>query len=265
MNVPGLPLFTHLSPEAAAVQVFCDVFELAFGPVGLGDPADDELFGDVGAEGFLGPTAVGLFERGEFGGGDMAGLAENGMAIGKGVEAIQAVGNVATKEVVIEEFSDLFAGAVADFFAFPFGDGKHDGEDEAPDVALGGDGFAAEVHDMKADAVLVAKFEGADAIADVAAQAIELGDNQMVNAAGGEAVHQEASTIAIADGNGPGGIGVGKDMLGGDGEFFEAGIFDGAFFLEFEGIVLFIGGNAAIDGGARHCGLRIADWGIHTV
>lgn len=259
-DIPDLPFPPQLSPDAAAIQVICDVFAFDFIAKGVVDFADDGLFGGVVEEGFDGASAVLLFEEGELGGRQRFGAGDF-EAIRKLIEAVPAVGDVAGEFVVVEEFAHLFAGAVADFFAFPFGDGKHDGEDEAADMALGGDGFAAEIDDVKADAVLVAVFKGTDAVADVAAEAVEFGDDEVLNVAGGETVHEEFAAVALANGDGAGGVGVAKDEMGTDGEEvgFEFGVFEGAAFLEFEGVVLFVGGDAAIDGGGLHRWLTIGD------
>ena len=248
-----LPVASQFSLESALVQVVGNVLALAAVLHGLIHPEDDGLLGWVVHELFDGPAAMELFQGGEVGGGDGLGLDEL-KAIGELIMTVLAVRNVAGELVLLEQAAHLLGGAVTDLGAFPFGHGQQHGEDHAADVALGGDGLAAEVHDVQGDVVLLAEFQDADAVADVASQAVELGDDEMFHAASAEPVHQQASAVAFQDRDAAGGVGIGKDEGVFHDEAFHAGVIEDAAFLEFQGIVLLVGGDTAIDGG---------EFGIH--
>jgi hypothetical protein len=246
--------FAVLGGDAGVIADLADLMESAAVVAKVFHLADEDLLAGVGNQ-FLGeggPGRVGFERDGT----------EAGGTIGKGVTAIVAKGDVAGQLMALEEGAHLLGGAVSDFFNFPFGDGEKDGEDEAAEVALGGDGLAAEIDNVEGDAMVFEEFEDGEGIADVAAQAVEFGDDQVFDIAKLEAVEESTAAGAFAHGDAPGGIVIAEVEVVGRGEAFELEVLGAAVLLEFEGIILLVGGDAAVDGSGFRFGGVHSGWSL---
>jgi hypothetical protein len=249
-DVAALPGgFGGFGGDGACVEVVSDGFEaVAGGAQGLHE--EDGL--DLGVV----VDEVVLLLAG-FGGG--AGDGQAGFAVGDGAGA----------EVFAAHVFHGVGGAFANGFAFPLGHGAEDGEDEFALDAGGGEVFAAAIGDVEGDAEVVELFVGVEEKGGGAVEAIEFGDDEVGDGvADGSLVLDEVEELASARALVEwffGGFGVLKCELGGEGEVFVGDVALGALELGFEGVFLFVGGDAGVEGGGGGRGFHIADFRLQIV
>jgi len=264
---PGLAL---LGPGAAVVHGGGDggvahgdrgeaVNGLGGGGAQIGHELDEFLLGVVAIQLLAGDGAVVLDKRRQLGGAQCFGAGMGG-AIGKRILAVEAEWHVAGQLAGVELVVHALLGAIADLAQLPLGDGEQHGDDELAHVPLGGHGIAAKVSDVEDDPVFFAVFQHAQGIADIAAEAVDFGDDKVFDVTQPQPVHERAAAVTFGHGDAAAGVRIGKGQPFTDGQTLEGGVVIDALLLQGERSVLMIGGDAAIDGG--EVGL---DNGGHTV
>ena len=198
-DVAGLPTAIELGEDAPAVQLFGDALQLP--------PADPPGF-DLSEGCLLGEVVHQQLADGGAGqlrGGQRAG-AELGAAIGKGVEAIVAEGDVAGELALVELVAHDGAGPIADEVALILGDAGLDLKEQL--VLRGAREGAAFTGEVGGDAQLPDLADGGDGVEGVPAEAVLLGSDEVLDVAELEADEESVAARPLVEPNAAGDVGV---------------------------------------------------------
>ena len=240
-HVAALPgAFAGLGRDAVGVELVGDLLEAAAGPALARDAADDLLLGIVVHQ---------PIER-------LAGLGRFAALL-----QVEAIGRRADEATLIEAAVQRILNPAPDQLALEFGHAGENDEHELAGRPLGAEIVPAHIDDVQGDAHSIELVDRVQEIPGAAAQAIELGHDQMLDlgamAQGGK---KSGAAGAVKDGDAAGGVGIVESGLFGRGQALEGEIIADPLFLGFQRGVLLIGADAAI----HRCQAAIKNWIIHA-